>query len=322
MKRIAVLTSGGDAPGMNACVRAVVRSAVANGLEVLGVDRGYEGLVGNRMEMLSARSVSNIIHTGGTIIRTSRCPAFHETDSREAAAEALREREVDGLVAIGGDGTMRGLVAFAEQWDGGLIGAPGTIDNDMYGTDFTIGFDTAVNTALEATDRIRDTAQSHTRQFLVEVMGRESGFLALDVAVASGAEQVLIPETPTDLDEVAEQFLLARRRGKKSSIVIVAEGEESGGAIDIARVLTTKTGHPNRATILGHIQRGGSPTARDRILGTKLGAGAVRALMDGKTGVMVGEVCGRCERTPLRDTWEKKKPVDRSLIDLLPILAV
>ena len=322
MKRIAVLTSGGDAPGMNACVRAVVRTAIYHELSVFGVDRGFTGLTQGGIREVSPRDVSNIIQQGGTVLRTSRCEAFFEREGRARAAAELEKRDIDGLIAIGGDGTMQGLDELQDEWTGAIIGAPGTIDNDMFGTDFTIGYDTAVNTALEATDRIRDTAASHDRVFLVEVMGRHAGFVALEVGVASGAEEVLIPETATDIDAIARRFEEGGKRGKLSSIVVVAEGDEAGSALAVSAELAKRAGVSTRVCILGHIQRGGRPTARDRVLATKIGAFAVKALLDGHAGVMAGEVAGKMVLTPVRDTWEKKKEVDRFLVDLIRVLSV
>ena len=323
MERIGVMTSGGDAPGMNAAVRAAVRMAIYRGLGVVGVRRGYQGLIDGDLVEMDLRSVSNIIQTGGTIIKAGRCLDFYERPGRERAAGRARGAAVEGIVAIGGDGTFQGAHTFIEESGIPVVGVPGTIDNDIFGTDFTIGFDTAVNTALDAIDKIRDTAVAHDRIFLVEVMGRHAGFIAAAAGLAGGAEYLLIPETPTDVQGISAGIEAGIQRGKTSQIIIVAEGDEQGGALDIAKKLKACTSMEldMRVCILGHVQRGGSPTANDRILASKLGAGAVDALVDGATDVMVGEIDGRIVQTPLADTWQKKKPVDPAILKLADILA-
>ena len=321
LKRIGVLTSGGDAPGMNAAIRSVVRTASQRGWTTLGIKRGYAGLMLGDMEELGPRSVSSIIQRGGTILRTSRAKAFETLDGQRQAAEALERSRVDGLVLIGGDGTFRGAADLAKVWPGQLVGIPGTIDNDLSGTDFTIGFDTAVNTALTAIDRIRDTAEAHERFFVVEVMGRRAGFIALAVGIAGGAEDILLPETPTDLAAISGRLCQARAKGKTSSILVVAEGDDEGGAFRIAEQLSQRSGCEHRVVVLGHLQRGGSPTAQDRVLAAKLGAFAVEVLGRGDTGVMVGEVRGELVTTPFAATWQRKKPLDQVLLTLIPILA-
>ena len=304
MKKIGVYTSGGDAPGMNACVRAVVRNGLYNGCEVVGIQHGYEGMIEGNFVDLGARSVSNIIQRGGTILRTARSEQFRTPEGRARAAAQLEKAGIEGLVAIGGDGTFQGVVHLIDEHGVAAIGVPGTIDNDIFGTDYTIGFDTAVNTALEAIDRIRDTAASHERLFLVEVMGRTSGEIALGVGVAGGAEEVLIPEAPADLERVGADLRRSWERGKRSSIIVVAER------------IRELTGLEPRVCVLGHIQRGGTPSARDRILASRLGSAAVASLLDGG-GVMAGERCGEVVHVPLRDAWEKRRPVDTTLMALV-----
>lgn len=319
--RIGVFTSGGDAPGMNACVRAVVRAGAVAGAEVVGIKRGYAGLLAGELEPMGPRSVSNIVQRGGTILRTSRSDEFMTEAGQKKAAEILRQHGVDALVAIGGDGTFRGCVDLARFWDGRIIGAPGTIDNDLWGTDYTIGFDTAVTTAVEAIDKIRDTAEATERLFLIEVMGRHAGFIALEAAVASGAEEALCPETATDVGALAERIKAARARGKLSSLVVVAEGDPCGGAMALQKELAKRLSFESRVVILGHLQRGGSPTVRDRILASRLGAFAVQALLAGETLKMVGEVRGELVLTPLEDTWAKKKELPRGVTELMRVLA-
>ena len=318
---VGVLTSGGDAPGMNAAVRSVARMGAHRGFKVLGFHRGFEGVIRGDFETLEPRSVSNILQRGGTILRTARSEEFKTEDGRARAQAVLDECGVTALVIIGGDGSFRGGHALDATWDGQVIGVPGTIDNDIFGTDNTIGFDTALNTALEAIDRIRDTASAHERLFLVEVMGRHSGFIALDVGTAGGAEEIFVPETDSDLDGCAEQLIATRKKGKAMSILVCAEGDEQGGAFEIAEKLQRKTGFEPRVTVLGHIQRGGAPSARDRILATKLGAFAIETIQDGKTDVMVGEVNGQLVTTPLEVSWTRKKELDAFLVQLIPILA-
>ncbi|RTI10290.1 6-phosphofructokinase, partial [Thermus scotoductus] len=281
MKRIGVFTSGGDAPGMNAAIRAVVRQAYALGLEVVGIRRGYAGMILGEMVPLGVRDVANILQRGGTVLLTARSQEFLTEEGRAKAAEKLKAAGIEGLVAIGGDGTFRGAMRLLEEHKVPVVGVPGTIDNDLYGTDYTIGFDTAVNTALEAIDRIRDTAASHERVFFIEVMGRSSGFIALDVGLAGGAEVIAVPEEPVDPKTIAEGLMESLRRGKSSSIVVVAEGAYPGGAAGLLAAIQEHVRVEARVTVLGHIQRGGSPTAKDRILASRLGAAAVEALAGG-----------------------------------------
>ena len=321
MRTLAVLTSGGDAPGMNAAIRAVVRLADARGVRVLGVRRGYEGLVAGEAEVLSARDVGNIIHRGGTMLGASRSAAFRTQEGRARALAVLRGHGVEGLVVIGGEGSFRG--AHTLQQEGGLpvAGVPATIDNDVYGTDACIGFDTAVNTALDAIDRLRDTAESHHRVFFVEVMGRNTGFLALHVALAAGANEVLVPEIPTDLEDLVERLMTGMRQGRASNIVVVSEGDEAGGAVDIAAHVQARVPFEVRVAVLGHIQRGGSPSARDRILGTRLGAAAVEVLLAGRSDVMVGDRGGETVHVPLSETWAHRRPLDTGMLPLMKALA-
>jgi len=321
MKTIGVFTSGGDAPGMNACLRAAVRSGLGKGLRMVGIRRGYAGMLKGEFCEMDHASVSNIIQLGGTILKTARSAEFHRREERAKAAHLLRDAGIEGLVAIGGDGTFRGAQDLSDEHGIAIIGAPGTIDNDLYGTDDTIGYDTAVNTAVEAIDRIRDTATSHDRIFFVEVMGREAGFIALSVGAAGGAEMILLPEQQMTVDRIVDTMRSGLRMGKTSSIIVVAEGDEEGGALEIARKVKELGGVECRATILGHVQRGGNPTARDRILASELGAAAVDALLAGESGKMVGRVRNEIVLTPLRDTWTKKKPIDEHLCELALMLA-
>ena len=310
MRRIGVLTSGGDAPGMNACVRAIVRTATGRNLEVVGIKNGYTGLVCGKASLLGPRDVSNTIQRGGTILGTSRCMEFMEEPGRRKAREVLSFLNLDGLIAIGGDGTFRGAHCLAREFDFPVIGVPGTIDNDVYGTDFTIGFDTAVNTALEAIDKIRDTAASHSRIFFIEVMGRRAGFIAMETAISCGAEEVIIPEEPCDVAAVRARLMAGVARGKMSSIIIVAEGDELGGAEALSKLIEIPPGFDVRVSILGHIQRGGTPSARDRVLASRLGWAAVDGIIGGLSDAMVGEIEGRVLFTPLEETWTRRKMID------------
>jgi 6-phosphofructokinase 1 len=321
MKRIGVLTSGGDAPGMNACIRAIVRYGVSHKLEVIGIRRGYLGILEEDFIKLGSRSVANIIYRGGTILETARCEEMKTEEGIGRANGILQREGIEGLITIGGDGTFRGATILAETGNAKVIGIPCTIDNDVYGTDYTIGFDTAINTALDAIDKIRDTAGSLQRLFFIEVMGRSRGFIALEVGIAGGAEDILIPEVETKIEELSLDIRRSFKRGKKSSIVIVAEGDEAGGAFSIAQQVWERLRLEYRICVLGHVQRGGSPTARDRVLASKLGAAAVDALVNGMSGHMVGELKGEIAFTPLRETWEKTKELDSNLLRLIKVLA-
>ena len=321
MKRIGVLTSGGDAPGMNACIRAIVRYGISRGLEVVGIRRGYCGILEEDFVKLGGRSVGNIIHRGGTILETARCEEMKTAEGVRRASGILQQEGIEGLITIGGDGTFRGAVALAQAGDVKVIGIPGTIDNDIYGTDNAIGFDTSINTALDAIDKIRDTAGSLQRPFFIEVMGRSRGFIALEVGIAGGAEDILIPELETKIEQLCLDIRRSFKRGKKSFIVIVAEGDEAGGAFSIAQQVWERLRLEYRICVLGHVQRGGSPTARDRVLASKLGAAAVDALVKGMSGYMVGELKGDIAFTPLRETWGKRKELDSNLLRLVKVLA-
>jgi 6-phosphofructokinase 1 len=316
MERIAVFTSGGDAPGMNACIRAVVRTAIKLDMTVLGVRKGYTGLCNDDIISMNSHSVSNTIQHGGTILETSRCAEFHTKEGRARAIAVMKKHGIEGLVAIGGDGTFRGALALQTECDVPVIGCPGTIDNDLYGTDATIGYDTAVNTALEAIDRIRDTATAMERLFIIEVMGRHVGFIALQVAIAGGAEWVLLPETATDIEAFYHRFEQGFRAGKRTNIVVVAEGDETGGAGNVAVSLKKLYGIQSHVTVLGHIQRGGSPSARDRVLASKLGSAAVLALRDGKSGLSAGEIGGEVVFTPFDEVVSKNKPLNSFELEL------
>jgi 6-phosphofructokinase 1 len=321
MKKVGVLTSGGDAPGMNACLRAIVRCGVSCKLEIVGIRRGYCGILDEDFVKLGNRSVSNIIQRGGTILETARCEQMKTREGIEKANEVLKRRGIEGLITIGGDGTFRGAAARAKAGQVKVIGLPGTIDNDVYGTDYSIGFDTAVNTALDAIDKIRDTAGSLQRPFFVEVMGKSRGSIALEVGIAGGAENILIPEVETKIEQLALDIDRSFKRGKKSSIVVVAEGDDAGGAFSIAQQVWERLKLEYRICVLGHVQRGGSPTARDRVLASKLGAAAVDALARDMSGYMVGESNGQITLTPLRETWKKRKGLDSSLLRLVKVLA-
>lgn len=285
MKRIGILTSGGDAPGMNAAIRAVVRKAIYHGIEVYGIYNGYNGLINGKIEKLKVGSVGDIIHRGGTMLHSARCEEFKTREGQQKGIEQLKKHQIEALVVIGGDGSYQGAKALTMQGFP-CVGVPGTIDNDIPGTDFTIGFDTALNTVLDAIDKIRDTASSHERTFIIEVMGRDAGDIALWSGLAGGAETILIPEENYDMNEIADRLKSGNERGKKHSIIIVAEGVKSGN--EFAKELKEATNYDTRVSVLGHIQRGGSPTASDRVLASRLGAKAVELLIEGKGGRAVG----------------------------------
>lgn len=323
IQRIGVLTSGGDSPGMNAAIRAVVRTAIFSGLDVSGIYRGYEGLIDNQITPMDSSSVSNIIQRGGTILKTARSKRFMEYDGRLKAYNNLKENRIDGLIAIGGNGTFTGATVFDREFDLPIVGLPGTIDNDLYGTDHTIGFDTAVNTVVEAADKIRDTANSHDRLFFLEVMGRDAGFIALHSGIAAGAEFILVPETTTYIDNLARLLRHDWRRSKTSGIVIVAEGDDMGGAYEVAKKVKEKLPEMDaRVTILGHIQRGGPPTAFDRVLASTLGYAAVKGLLEGQRGVMAGLVDKKIVFTPFEKTVKHHKDIDLELLEMSRILAL
>jgi 6-phosphofructokinase 1 len=324
MKRIAVFTSGGDAPGMNACIRAVVRGAVYHGIEVFGVRRGYNGMINGDIFQMTSHSVSNIVQRGGTILKSARSKEFMTPEGRKKAYDQLQKFGIEGLVAIGGNGTFTGATIFYDEFGIPTVGAPGTIDNDLYGTDHTIGFDTAVNTALEAIDKIRDTADSHDRIFFIEVMGRDSGYIAIQSGIAGGAEMVMVPEVLTPIKEVVEVLKQGWSRQKSSSIIVVAEGEEEGNAVEVAEKIRkqVETEIDMRVTTLGHIQRGGIPTAYDRILASRLGLGALEGLMNGEKNVMAGVINNELVYTPFRDTIRLPKPISEDLLRMVKILSV
>ena len=323
MKRIGVLTSGGDAPGMNCAIRAVVRTAIYHGLEVMGIERGYAGLIAGDAKQMDARSVGSILNRGGTILRTARSEEFRTPEGRARAAENIKRYLIEGLVVIGGDGTYRGAMHLAEEQGVPCVGVPGTIDNDIGGTDYTIGFDTAVNTALDAIDKIRDTAASHDRVFIVEVMGRGVGFRALSVGVAGGAEVVLVPETRSDMVAVCRQLETGRKAGKMSSIIVVAEGDETGGAVKVEEEIRKSTDFTDvRVCVLGHLQRGGAPTAYDRIMASRFGSEAVMALMRGEGNVMVASEKGEIATRPMSDSWTVKRELRPHLLELAKKLVV
>lgn len=319
MKRIGVLTSGGDAPGMNAAIRAVVRTAVHRGVDVLGFWRGYEGVIAGEATPMDSASVGGIIGQGGTILRSARSEAFRTPQGRAKAVEALRENSVDGLVVIGGDGSLAGAHALYEEHGVPVYGVPGSIDNDIAGTEFSIGFDTAVNTAVEAIDRIRDTAYSHDRVFVIEVMGRHNGFIAVEAGLAAGAEAVLIPEAPLNLSAVCEELRSAASRGKRSSIIVVAEGAARAG--DVKEFIEKHTGFEARYLVLGHMQRGGRPTAFDRVLALRLGSFAVERLLDGYSDEMAGVDGPRLVAHPLGYVLSSEKAVDPARLALAYVMA-
>lgn len=323
IKRIAVFCSGGDAPGMNAAIRAVVRTATFHDLHIYGIFRGYHGMVHGQIERLETQDVGNIIHQGGTILKTARSEEFRTAEGRKAAYENLLANDIDACIAIGGNGTFTGALAFSQEFNIPFIGIPGTIDNDLAGTDHTIGFDTAVNTAMEAADRIRDTADSHNRLFFIEVMGRHSGFLALHTGIASGAGSLLIPEKATSLDELILTLKSGAKRKKLFSLVIVAEGHPLGGAQAIADAVNQSFDfYETKVAIIGHLQRGGSPTASDRILASRLGHSSVEALLHGKRNVMVGIVNNKVHFTPFKEAINGEKAPDPSLLAMAEMLGM
>lgn len=323
--RIGVLCSGGDAPGMNACVRAVVRTACANGHEVVGILRGYTGLLEESFYVnrtggtsLTPPDVFGWSHLGGAMLLSSRCKAFYEEEGVDRAVESLKRNGFDALIPIGGDGTSRGAVALGKKWDGQIIGCPGTIDNDLLGTDYTIGFSTAVQTAVEAVDKLRDTAASHERMLIVEVMGRHSGYIAAYTTLATGAEAAAIPETDTDFEAIVGYLRQLKSAGRESIIMIVAEGDEKGGAAQIeSGLVEANCPYSTRCVILGHLQRGGVPTPEDRRRATQMGYGAVRALLEGKTGLMTGTQNDACVWTPFEDCFAQHRPIPPQVLNLL-----
>lgn len=320
--KIGVLTSGGDSPGMNAAIRAVVRTGLYHNLEVFGIMRGYQGMLEDDIIPMHSRSVANIIQRGGTILKTARSKQFLEAEGRKAAYQNLRKHGIDGLVVIGGDGSFRGAQKFSSEFDIPCIGLPGTIDKDIAGSDFTIGFDTAVNTAVEAIDKIRDTADAHDRLFIIEVMGRDAGYIALHSGIATGAEHILIPETKTDIEAVLDSLEEKERRKKLVNMIVVAEGDDTGGANEVAQMIKAKMPHlDTRVCILGHIQRGGSPTCLDRVIASRLGYAAVIALLEGKHNTMIGIMNNRLHYTPLDKAIKAKQKVSEEWLRIGKILA-
>jgi 6-phosphofructokinase 1 len=324
MKRIGVFTSGGDAPGMNACIRAVVRGAVYHGIEVFGIRKGYNGMIAGDVYKMESHSVSNIVQRGGTILKSARSKEFTTPEGRKKAYDNLMAHGIEGLVAIGGNGTFTGAMIFGNEYGIPTVGAPGTIDNDLYGTDYTIGFDTAVNTALDAIDRIRDTASSHDRIFFIEVMGRDSGYIAVQSGIAGGAELVMVPEVLTPISEVVETLKQGWSRSKSSSIIVVAEGDGEGSAIEVADKIKRQVDENAdiRVTTLGHTQRGGPPSAYDRILASRLGLGALEGLLAGEKNVMAGIINNELVYTPFEDTIRLPKPINEDLLRMVKILSV
>lgn len=323
IKCIGILTSGGDAPGMNAAIRAVTRAAIYNGIEVKGILRGYRGLITNEIIPFKTNSVSNIIQQGGTMLKTARSKEFQTPEGRKIAYETIQREEIDALVVIGGDGSLTGARIFAQEFNLPIVGLPGTIDNDLQGTDLTIGYDTALNTIMQAVDKIRDTASSHERLFFIEVMGRECGFLALNGAIASGAEAAIIPEKSMEQDQLADLISNGFRKSKNSSLVLVTEGDITGGAMAMAeRVKKEYPQYDVRVSILGHVQRGGSPTASDRILASRMGAAAIDALLDGQRNVMIGIQNDEIVYVPFSKAIKKNKPLQQDLLDTLKILSI
>ena len=321
MKRIAVLTSGGDAPGMNSAVRAVVRKAIYEGMEVYGINRGYAGMVEGDIFKFETKDVTNIMSQGGTFLRSARYPEFAQLEGQLKGIEQLKKHGIEGVVVIGGDGSYHGAMRLTEHGFP-AVGVPGTIDNDIVGTDFTIGFDTAVNTAVEAIDKIRDTADAHDRLFIIEVMGRDAGYIALHSGIATGAEHILIPETKTDLESVVDALEERERRKKLVNMIVVAEGDETGGANEVAAIIRERLPHlDTRVCILGHIQRGGSPSCLDRVIASRLGYAAVAALLEGKHNTMIGILNNKLHYTPLDKAIKAKQKVSDEWMKIVKILA-
>ncbi len=323
IKRIGVMTSGGDAPGMNAAIRAVTRTAIYYDLEVIGIRHGFQGMINGNFKQLKAHSVSDIIQRGGTMLKTARCMEFKTPEGRREAYRALREADIHGVVCIGGDGTFTGATLFNEEYDIPFVGVPGTIDNDIFGTDYTIGYDTALNTVVEAVDKIRDTASAHNRMFFIEVMGAEAGFIALNGGIATGAEAILIPEVKGGARNLKALLETGKKRRKSSNIIIVAEGDGEGGALAIAEgVKDDFADYDIRVTVLGHLQRGGSPSAIDRINASRLGHAAVEALLDDQKSVMIGLQNDNIALVPFKKAVKEHKKISQSLLYLAEILSV
>jgi 6-phosphofructokinase 1 len=325
ISKIGVLTSGGDAPGMNPCIRAVVRTAIFNGLHVVGIKQGYKGMIENDMYDMGTRSVSNILNLGGTILKTARCLPFRTDEGMETAYQNIKAQGIEGLVVIGGDGTFTGALRFSQKYpDVAVIGIPGTIDNDLYGSTYTLGFDTATNTVIEAIDKIRDTADSHDRLFFVEVMGRDSGAIALRAGISCGAEAILLPEKSTAIDDLIKQLKSGESNKKSSSIVIVAEGDKTGGIYDLAKAVQKEiTNYDIKVTVLGHLQRGGAPSSFDRVLGSRLGFAAVNALIAGHSQKMVGLEANHIKLTPLDEALSHHDfKLEADLLQMVEVLSI
>lgn len=322
LRKIGVFTSGGDAPGMNACIRAVVRTALHHGIEAVGIVRGYEGIINGDFIPMNRSSVSGIIHRGGTILKSARSERFFKKEFRQQAYDNLKKEGIEALVVIGGDGSFKGALQFNSEFpDIAIVGTPGTIDNDLFGTDYTIGFDTAVNTAVEAIDKIRDTADSHDRLFFVEVMGRDAGLIALYSGLASGAEDILIPETKTDLTDLVQKLKEGKLRGKQSSIVVVAEGDDAGGAFEIVKQIKPQLPEYDiRVSILGHIQRGGNPTALDRLQSSEMGMAAVEALIAGKRNIMIGILNRKIVEVPFEKATKQHPEIEAGMKKMMELL--
>lgn len=322
IKKIGLMTSGGDGPGMNAAIRAVVRTAIYHELEVYGIRRGYQGMIEGDIYKMITTDVSNIIQRGGTILKTARSKDFMTDEGRQKAYEQLQKHGIEALVLIGGDGTFRGAIKFFEQYTIPAIGLPGTIDKDLFGSDYTIGFDTAVNTAVEAIDKIRDTAEAHDRLFVVEVMGRDAGYIALNSGIACGAEDILIPEINTNVEEVLRRIEYDNKRKKTVQIIVVAEGDDFGGAMQLKDLIKTRFPHiDTRATVLGHIQRGGSPTYADRVLASRLGHAAINALLEGKTMAMAGVINNQVVLTPFEKVVKQNACLSEDMVEMIRVLA-
>lgn len=324
MKKIAVFTSGGDAPGMNACIRAVVRASINKGMEAVGIYRGFQGMIDADFKAMDAHSVSNILHLGGTILRSARCEDFRTVEGRKRAYQNLKKEGIDGIVAIGGDGTFTGANIFLQEYpDIKIVGCPGTIDNDLFGTDCTIGYDTAINTAMEAIDKIKDTANAHDRLFFIEVMGRDAGFIALNAGLATGAEVIMIPENTSSMQDLLNELERCYQGKKNSSIVVVAEGEEMGGAFEIAAKVKEQyfDRYETRVSILGHMQRGGRPTCLERVRASRMGVEAVKALIAGKNGVMIGLLNDKISYTPFSNAIKAHQEIDPDFLDVVNILS-
>lgn len=320
--KIGVLTSGGDSPGMNAAVRAVVRTGIYYGLEVFGIMRGYQGLIEDDIFQMESRSVANIIQRGGTILKTARCKEFFTPEGRKKGYDNLKKRGIDGLVIIGGDGSFRGAVQFSNEFDIPCVGLAGTIDKDIHGTDFTIGFDTAVNTAVEAIDKIRDTMDAHDRVFIIEVMGRDAGYIALHSGIATGAENILIPEKKTNIDDIVKSLREKEKRKKLVNLIVVAEGDDFGGANEVQKILCEKLPKAEiRVCILGHIQRGGAPSCLDRLIASRMGFHAVECLIEGKHNVFAGIVNNKMNYIPLESAVKNKAKINDEWLKIVKILA-